>query len=285
MRLTILGTGSARPVGDSAQSGMLVQSGDTSILFDIGSGIAAQVEARIGATNLAGAVHRTLPRRPLDRHRADALPLPVGRGRAAEAAGLPAAGRPREARPPCRRDQRAARLLRAGVRHHGVRDRPALRGRRDSRSSRTRSATTCRPGRWTSPGPPGSGSSTRATWARRRWSSTSPAAPRCSSSRRRSRTARPTTPGAATSTRPRRSTTSRGQASSRALLVHYWSERRDIISDLCAASGVPVEPAVTGMVVDVEPGVVHVDAPPMPAWFPPAQPSAAAPVQAAEVLD
>ena len=53
MRLTILGTGSARPVGDSAQSGVLVQSGETSILFDIGSGIAKQVEARVGATNLA----------------------------------------------------------------------------------------------------------------------------------------------------------------------------------------------------------------------------------------
>ena len=54
MRLTILGTGSARPVGDSAQSGVLVESGETSILFDIGSGIAKQVEARVGATNLAG---------------------------------------------------------------------------------------------------------------------------------------------------------------------------------------------------------------------------------------
>ncbi len=53
MRLTILGTGSARPVGDTAQSGVLVESGETAILFDIGSGIASQVEARVGATNLA----------------------------------------------------------------------------------------------------------------------------------------------------------------------------------------------------------------------------------------
>jgi ribonuclease BN (tRNA processing enzyme) len=43
------------------------------------------------------------------------------------------------------------------------------------------------------------------------------------------------------------------------LLVHYWSERREIIRDLCAASGVPVIPAVTGMVVDISPGVVSVD--------------------------
>ena len=51
MRLTILGTGSARPVGDSAQSGILVESGDTAVLFDIGSGIAKQLEAHVGATN------------------------------------------------------------------------------------------------------------------------------------------------------------------------------------------------------------------------------------------
>jgi ribonuclease BN (tRNA processing enzyme) len=53
MRLTILGTGSARPVGDSPQSGVLVESGDTTVLFDIGSGIASEVEARVGAVNLA----------------------------------------------------------------------------------------------------------------------------------------------------------------------------------------------------------------------------------------
>jgi hypothetical protein len=69
------------------------------------------------------------------------------------------------------------------------------------------------------------------------------------------------------------------------LLVHYWSERRDIIRQLCAASGVPVEPGVTGMVVDVEPGKVRVDAPATPAWFPPTRSAAPAPVPAAEVLD
>ncbi len=54
MRLTILGTGTARPVGDSPQSGVLVESGDTKILFDIGSGVASQVEARMNAADLAG---------------------------------------------------------------------------------------------------------------------------------------------------------------------------------------------------------------------------------------
>ncbi len=53
------------------------------------------------------------------------------------------------------------------------------------------------------------------------------------------------------------------------ILVHYWSERRDIIRELCAASGAPVEPGVTGMVVEVDPGRVRVEAPDMPAWVPP----------------
>lgn len=53
MRLTILGTGTARPVADSPQSGVLVEAGETRVLFDIGSGIASQVEARMNAADLA----------------------------------------------------------------------------------------------------------------------------------------------------------------------------------------------------------------------------------------
>lgn len=57
MRLTVLGTGTARPVADSAASGILVESGDTAVLFDIGSGIASRLEAAFGpATNLSGLV-------------------------------------------------------------------------------------------------------------------------------------------------------------------------------------------------------------------------------------
>jgi ribonuclease BN (tRNA processing enzyme) len=54
MRLTILGTGTARPVGDSAQSGILVEAVGATVLFDIGSGVASQVEGLVGAANLAG---------------------------------------------------------------------------------------------------------------------------------------------------------------------------------------------------------------------------------------
>jgi ribonuclease BN (tRNA processing enzyme) len=53
MRLTILGTGTARPTGDTPQSGVLVEAGETRILFDIGSGIASQVEQRMNAADLA----------------------------------------------------------------------------------------------------------------------------------------------------------------------------------------------------------------------------------------
>lgn len=56
MRLTFLGTGPARPMPDTAASGILVETEDTAVLFDIGSGIAARVEATIGALNLSGIV-------------------------------------------------------------------------------------------------------------------------------------------------------------------------------------------------------------------------------------
>ncbi len=56
MRLTVLGTGTARPVADTAASGLLVQTRSSSVLFDIGTGIAARVEAAVGAANLSGLV-------------------------------------------------------------------------------------------------------------------------------------------------------------------------------------------------------------------------------------
>lgn len=56
MRLTVLGTGTARPVPDSAASGILIQSDRTNVLFDIGSGIASRLEGTIGAANLDGLV-------------------------------------------------------------------------------------------------------------------------------------------------------------------------------------------------------------------------------------
>jgi len=56
MRLTILGTGTARPLADSAASGILMESDRTAVLFDIGSGIASRLEASIGAARLDGLV-------------------------------------------------------------------------------------------------------------------------------------------------------------------------------------------------------------------------------------
>jgi ribonuclease BN (tRNA processing enzyme) len=56
MRLTVLGTGTARPVPDTPASGILVQTATTNVLFDIGSGVASKLEMVLGATNLSGLV-------------------------------------------------------------------------------------------------------------------------------------------------------------------------------------------------------------------------------------
>ena len=56
MRLTVLGTGTARPVAETAASGILIQTDTTAVLFDIGSGIASRLEAYVGAAGLDGLV-------------------------------------------------------------------------------------------------------------------------------------------------------------------------------------------------------------------------------------
>lgn len=56
MRLTVLGTGTARPVAGTGASGILVQTASTSVLLDIGSGIASRLEAHVGAAGLDGLV-------------------------------------------------------------------------------------------------------------------------------------------------------------------------------------------------------------------------------------
>jgi ribonuclease BN (tRNA processing enzyme) len=56
MRLTVLGTGTARPLSDTAASGLLVETDRSAVLFDIGSGIASRLEASIGAARLDGLV-------------------------------------------------------------------------------------------------------------------------------------------------------------------------------------------------------------------------------------
>ncbi len=56
MRLTVLGTGTARPVPDTPASGVLIQTASTAVLFDIGSGVASKLEGVLGAANLTGLV-------------------------------------------------------------------------------------------------------------------------------------------------------------------------------------------------------------------------------------
>jgi ribonuclease BN (tRNA processing enzyme) len=285
MRLTILGTGSARPVGDSAQSGVLVQSGDTSILFDIGSGIAKQVEARIGATNLDGLfighfhADHWIDIGPM-RYRfpwAEDAPrkLPVF---------LPPGGRDKL-------DHLAA----------AINERPSF-------FDPAFDITEYESGQRFQVGPitvvPHAVGHYVPAWS---MDITGPDGERIvyagdmGPSEEIIELARGAEVlileatlenGATDDARRGHLDTSeaidhvRRSGVAQGVLVHYWSERRDIIRELCAASGLPVEPGVTGMVVDVEPGSVRVEAPDMPAWAPP-QPEMpiGAAIAASEVTD
>ena len=56
MRLTVLGTGTARPVADTAASGILIETATSAVLFDCGSGIASQLQSRVPAEQLTALV-------------------------------------------------------------------------------------------------------------------------------------------------------------------------------------------------------------------------------------
>jgi len=109
MRLTVLGTGTARPVADTPASGILIQSAGTAVLFDIGSGVASKLEGVLGAANLNGLVvghfHAD--------HWIDIAPLRYrfawGAGPGARPGGSPGGG-----------DRRARGLLRHRLRHNAL---------------------------------------------------------------------------------------------------------------------------------------------------------------------
>lgn len=268
MRLTILGTGSARPVGDSAQSGILVESGETAILFDIGSGIAKQVEAHVGATNLAGLfvghfhADHWIDIGPL-RYRfpwAEDAPrkLPVF---------LPPGGRER------------LQHLAAAINERPTFFEPAF------------DITEYQSGQVFQVGPitvtPHAVGHYVPAWS---MDIRGPAGERIvyAGDMGPSEMVIDLARGAevlileATLETGATDDARRGHLDTpeaidhvvrsgvtQGILVHYWSERRDIIRDLCAASGAPVRPGVTGMVLEIEPGSVRVDGADAPAWVPP----------------
>ena len=285
MRLTILGTGSARPVGDSAQSGVLVQSGETSILFDIGSGIAKQVEARVGATNLSGLfighfhadhwidIGPMRYRFPWAEDAPRKLPVFVPPGGREKLDHLAAAINERpsffdpafditEYESGQRFQVGAITVVPHAVGHYVPAWSMDITGPHGERivyaGDMGPSEEVIELAR---------GAEVLILEATLENGATDDA-----------RRGHLDTPEAIDHVR--RSGALQG------VLVHYWSERRDIIRELCAASGVPVEPGVTGMVVEIEKGSVRVEAPEMPAWVPP-QPGSTLPgaIAASEVTD
>jgi ribonuclease BN (tRNA processing enzyme) len=258
MRLTILGTGSARPIGDSAQSGILVQAGETSVLFDIGSGIASQVEKRVGATNLAGLfvghfhADHWIDIGPM-RYRfpwAEDAPrkLPVF---------LPAGGREKLAH------------LAAAINERPTFFEPAFDITEYETGQRFEiGALTVTPHAvghyvpaWSMDilGPEGErvvyagdmGPSEMVIDLARGAEVLILEATLEDGAKDDARRGHLDTPEAIDHVA--RSGVVQG------LLVHYWSERREIIRDLCEQSGVPVIPGLTGMVAEVSPGSVSID--------------------------
>ena len=261
MRLTVLGTGSARPIGDSAQSGMLVQAGETSVLFDIGSGVASQVEARVGAINLAGLfvghfhadhwidIGPMRYRFPWAEDAPRKLPVFLPPGGREKLAHLAAAinERPQFFEPAFDIteyetgqvfDVGALRVTPHAVGHYV----PA----------------------WSMDivGPAGE----RIVYA----GDMGPSEMIVDLARGAEVLILEATLENGATDDARRGHLDTPEAIDhvarsgvlQGLLVHYWSERREIIRDLCAASGVPVVPAMTGMVIDVAPGSVSVDGAP-----------------------
>jgi ribonuclease BN (tRNA processing enzyme) len=283
MRLTILGTGSARPVGDSAQSGMLVEADGTFVLFDVGSGIASRVEAYLGAARLSalfvGHFHADhwidigplRYRFPWGEPAPKQLPvfLPPGGHDKLEHLAAAIAERPGFFEPAFAvTEYESDQVFQVGsltVTPHAVghyvpaysMDILGPRGERvvyagdmgpsDMVVDLARGAEVLILEATLESG--------KTDDARRGHLDTAEAIDHVAKS---------------------------GVA--QGILVHYWSERRDIIRELCAGSGVPVVPGVPGMVIDVEPGMVRVDAPPMHAWVPPGSP-APAPAVVADGLD
>jgi len=271
MRLTILGTGSARPVGDSAQSGILVEADGTYVLFDIGAGIASKLEQYVTATRLSALF--------IGHYHADHW-IDIGPMRYRFPWGDPAPAPLPVYLPPGGRDK-LEHLAAAIAERQGFFD-PAYAVREYESGQTFRvgplTVTPHAVGHYVPAysmdirGPRGErvvyagdmGPSEMVIDLARDAEVLILEATLEDGSTDDARRGHLDTPEAIDHVR--RSGVKQG------LLVHYWSERRDIIRGLCAASGMPVQPAVPGMVVDVAPGEVRVEAPAVPAWVPPSVP-------------
>ena len=269
MRLTILGTGSARPVGDSAQSGILVEADGTYVLFDVGAGVAAKVEQYVGATNLSALF--------IGHFHADHW-IDIGPMRYRFPWGEPAPAPLPVFLPPGGSDK--LEHLAAAINERQGFFGPAYAVTEFASGQKFQigplTVTPHAVGHYVPAfsmdivGPNGE----RVVYA----GDMGPSEMVIDLARGAEVLILEATLESGATDDARRGHLDTPEAIDhvarsgvlQGLLVHYWSERRDIIRDLCTASGVPVEPAVTGMVVDVEPGSARiVEAPPTPAWVPP----------------
>jgi ribonuclease BN (tRNA processing enzyme) len=261
MRLTILGTGSARPIGDSAQSGVLVEADDTAVLFDIGSGIASQLEKHIEAPNLAGLfvghfhadhwidIGPMRYRFPWGEPAPRPLPvfLPPGGKEKLQHLAMAIAERPTFFEPAYditeyASDQKfqvgSITVVPHAVGHYVPAFSMEITGPNGERVIYAGDM----------------GPSEMVIDLARGAELLILEATLEDGSKDDARRGHLDTPEAIDHVR--RSGALQG------VLVHYWSERREIIRALCAESGVPVRPGLTGMVIEIEPGHVRIDGQP-----------------------
>jgi ribonuclease BN (tRNA processing enzyme) len=258
MRLTILGTGSARPVGDSAQSGVLVEADGTVVLFDVGAGIASQVQGRIGAEKLnalfVGHFHAD--------HWIDIGPL-----RYRFPWGEPAPKPLPVYLPPGGRDK--LEHLAAAIAERPGFFEPAFAiteyASGDVIKVGSLTVTPHAVGHYVPAfsmdivGPKGE----RVVYA----GDMGPSEMVIDLARDAEVLILEATLETGATDDERRGHLDTPEAIDhvarsgviQGILVHYWSERREIIADLCSASGVAVEPALPGMTIDVEPGHVSIE--------------------------
>ena len=249
LRLTVLGCSTAAPHPASPASGYLVTWGDTSVLLDVGQGVAGRladsVDPRSLAAVIVGHMHAD--------HYIDLAALrylyPWGERAATRLpVHLPPGGRDRVTALASAISERPGFFDTAfDIAEYDTETRLRIGAARGHASGAA--GTTSRPTPWPSRRPTAGGSCTSVTPARTtpRWSS--PVAPICCWSRPPCGPPTTTTRSAATSRSTRPSTWRAAPTSGSALIVHYDPDRHAEIAAKCEEAGPWIRPAYAGLTV------------------------------------